>query len=56
MISAKKPSVPTSGEARNETAIIGRDNITAKGKTKFNFRRRFEGFNTESNKSSNSRT
>ena len=30
MISAKNPSVPTSGEARNETAIIGRDSITAK--------------------------
>ena len=30
MISAKKPSVLTNGEARNETAIIGRDSITAK--------------------------
>ena len=30
MMSAKKPNVLTSGEARNETAIIGRDSITAK--------------------------
>ena len=29
MMSAKKPSVLTSGEASKETIIIGRDNMTA---------------------------